>query len=170
MSEQASVLDAARVAMDDNPVVESYYRRHGIESAAILTVMDDETAGDVAAHLADRIRSKVVIEIGGGIGLLAFHMAMYARRVIVIEANPVWTSVYVMFLHARKPANVTFIFGTAAEVADQIRGDVAIFCTHSDASGMRDLARWFADEVIDVYGELTGPQWAAARCLKRTTL
>lgn len=147
-------LEMAYDAMEGNQDVEDYHARHGIESAAILTVTDDERAGLVADYLSDRIRGKVVVEIGGGIGLLAMHMSEYAKRVYVIEADPVWTSVYVAFLHVHKPKNVTFIFGAADEMAGQIHGDVALFCTHSDADGMLATARLFADEAIDVYGEL----------------
>lgn len=150
----ADILEAVYPALDGNEEAMRYSDRHGIGSMAILTITSDEKAALVAEHLADRIRGKTVIEIGGGIGLLAFHLAQYAERVIVFEANPVWTSVYVSFLHYRKPKNVTFIFAAAEELAGQFRGDVAMFCTHSDAAGMKRTALLFAPEAIDVYGEI----------------
>lgn len=148
------LLDAAYSAMDGSEVIEDYFRRHGIESRCILTIFDDERADLVAWYLSERVAGKTVVEIGGGLGLLAFCLADFAERVYVIEASPVWTSIYVQFLHARKPKNVTFIFGSAEEVAGQIRGDIALFCTHSDCEGMRQVASQFAPEVIDVYGEI----------------
>jgi predicted RNA methylase len=153
-SDIADVLEMLYPVLDGNEEAMRYSERHGIRSLAILTITSDEKAALVAEHLADRIRGKVVIEIGGGIGLLAFHLSQYAERVLVFEANPMWTSVYVAFLHSRKPKNVTFMFGAADEFAGQVRGDVALFCTHSDASGMRETGLMFAPEVIDVYGEI----------------
>jgi hypothetical protein len=141
-------------AFDGSEMAEEYSRRHGIESAAILTVTDDEMADLVASHLHDRVQGKTVVEIGGGIGLLALHLSAVAKHVYVIEANPAWTWVTLMYFYANKPKNVTFIFGAADEVAGQIRGDVALFCTHSAATAMRREAAKFAPEVIDVYGEV----------------
>ena len=149
-----AMLEMVYESMDGQPVVEDYCARHGIGSMAILTTYTDEHAGLVAEHLAERVRGKVVVEIGGGIGLLAMHLSQYAKRVYVIEANPMWTRVYTMFLHFKKPKNVTFIFGAADEMDGQLKADVAIFCTHSDAAGMRIAGELFAPEVIDVYGEV----------------
>lgn len=165
-----SLLDRLYEAWDGNQMVEEYSERHDIDSAAILTVTDDETADLIAAHLSDRILGKIVVEIGGGIGLLAFHLSQYAERVFVIEANPAWTFIYVAFMYANKPKNVTFIFGSADEVASFVRADVAIFCTHSGAASMRDAGHLFASEVIDVYGEivpLLKPDLAALNPLRQ---
>lgn len=149
-----NVLERFYSEMDGSEEVMRYSRRHGIDSLAVLTMYDDERASLVARHLADRVRGKVVVEIGGAFGLLALHLSDFAKRIFVIEANPVWTSVYVAFLHRHKPKNVTFIFGSADEVKDHIRGDIGIFCTHSDARGMMRMAQLFAPEVVDVYGDL----------------
>lgn len=138
-------------------IVTGYSERHGIKSAAILTLYDDEKAALVADYLADLVRGKVVIEIGAGLGLLALHLSEYAAKVIAIEADPMWTSCWVAFLHHKKPKNVTWIFGAADEVAGMVKGDVALFCTHSDSDGMAQTAGLFAPEVIDVYGEILEP-------------
>lgn len=132
----------------------AYSERHNINSAAVLTVIDDETAAMIAEHLAPRIEGKTVVEIGGGIGLLALHMGMIAKRVYCIEANPMWSWTFAEVLLKQKPRNVSFLFGAADEFLGAIRGDVAIFCTHSDVHGMKLVARQFAPEVIDVYGDL----------------
>lgn len=147
-------LNAVYEMMDGSEMAVDYSDRHGIGSLAILTVTNNEKAELVAGHLAERVRGKVVVEIGGGIGLLAFHLAEYAERVFVIEANPCWPSVYVAFLHLKKPKNVTFIFSAADEMDGHLFADVAIFCTHSDADGMRKAGLMLAPEVIDVYGEV----------------
>ena len=141
-------------ALDGSDVAERYAERHGIKSASILTVYNDETADLIARYLAPRIEGKTVVEIGGGIGLLAFHMATYAKRVYCIEADPGWATSFVAALYAHKPVNVSYLFGTAQEFMGQIRGDVALFCTHSDAEGMKSLGLAFAPESIDVYGEI----------------
>ena len=153
-SQLDDLIERAYGAMDGNQMAESYSARHGIESAAILTVTDDERAGDVAAYVRERIEGKIVVEIGGGIGLLGCHLAQFARRVFVIEAQPIWSAAFVWALYARKPANLTYILGAADEMADTLRADVALFCTLSGHASMRRAALRFAPEVIDVYDEI----------------
>lgn len=90
-----------------------YMERHDIRAAANLTAEDDEFACLIAAHLADRITGKTVVEIGGGTGLLAIHLAGIAERVFCIKANPVWLHVE-LFMN-RKPKNLSYLFGCADE-------------------------------------------------------
>ncbi len=131
-----------------------YSGRHNVESAGILTVFDDEKAAQLAHYLSADIEGKTVIEIGGGIGLLALHMGQYAKRVYCIEANPVWSSGFIAALLRKKPKNVSYLFGAADEFLGQIKGDVAVFCTHSGVQSMKLVAQQFAPKVIDVYGEM----------------
>ena len=128
--------------------------RHNIRSAPVLTVVDDELAGLITAHLSPRIEGKTVVEIGGGIGLLSLHMASVAKRVYCIEANPFWSLSFVQLFLERKPKNLSFIFGAADELVGCIKADIAIVCTHSDVEGMTLIGRQFAPSVLDVYGEL----------------
>jgi len=148
------MLDLLYEAMDGSDASLAYSERHGIKSQAILTVFDDETASSIAEHLADRIAGKVVVEVGGGIGLLAFHLGRYAKRVFCIEASPVWASAFLAALLESKPKNVSYLFGTADEFADLIKADVALFCAHSGIASMKAAGRLFAPEIIDVYGEI----------------
>lgn len=150
----SQLLDRVYEANEGNEMLETYHERHGVKSAGILTVYDDETAAAIAASLADRITGKTVVEIGGGIGLLAFHLGLYAKRVFCIEADPNWAWTFARVLLERKPVNVSYLFGGAQEFVGQITGDVALFCTHSDAAGMKIVGRGFASEVIDVYAEV----------------
>lgn len=171
MSKIDKMIECVYESMEGNEQVEKYHHRHGVKSAGILTVTNDETAEAIARYLEERIRGKVVVEIGGGIGLLAMHMAMYAARVFVIEADPMWTSMEVAMFYKRKPKNVTFIFGAADEMAGHIKADVALFCTHSAAKDMRRAAMLFAPQVIDVYGEIVpklSPELAALDPLRDT--
>lgn len=133
--------------------VHEYHQRHGTESACILTVTTDERADDVMEFLRPRIEGKVVVEIGAGIGLLACHVAQYAKRVYAIEVDPAWSSCFVVALYAQKPPNLTFIFGKAEE-APPIVADVAYFCTLSGRGAMYAAASRFAPEIIDVYDEV----------------
>lgn len=163
-------LDMVYESMEGNEQLEEYMARHGVQSAGVLTVYDDETAGTIAHALAPEIKGRTVVEIGGGIGLLAFHMSLYAKRVFCIEADPMWSWVFAGVLLARKPVNVSYLFGSAQEFEGLIRGDVAIFCTHSDAAGMRAVGERFAPKVIDVYREAAqavNPRIAALRDLPR---
>jgi len=148
------ILDKVYEATDGSQELRDYCERHGINSASVLTVYDDEIAGLIAEHLAPRIEGKTVIEIGGGIGLLSMHLGLIAKRVYCIEANPLWSWVFAGSLLKNKPANVSFLFGAAEEFKGSIYGDIAVFCTHSDVEGMRIIASKFAPSVIDVHGEL----------------
>lgn len=141
-------------AMEGSDASLAYSERHGIRSAAILTIHDDKTAQMAALHLADRIEGKTVVEIGGGIGLLAMHMGQFAKRVYCIEANAAWSWTFACLLLAQKPKNVSYLFGAADEFVGAIKADVAIYCTHSDVKGMGLVAAQFAPVVIDVWGEL----------------
>lgn len=132
----------------------AYSERHNIGSAAVLTVLDDNHATLIAERLRPRIEGKTVVEIGGGIGLLAMHLGHVAKRVYCIEANPMWSWTFAEVLLHAKPKNVSFLFGAADEFLGCVRGDVAIYCTHSDVKGMGLVAAQFAPVVIDVYGEL----------------
>lgn len=149
-------------AFEGDEDLEEYCARHGVKSAGILTVLTDEHAALVADYLADRIRGKVVIEIGAGIGLLACHLADYAFKVYAIEANPLWASCFAVALMKKKPLNVTYILGAASEMEGILRGDVALFCTHSGADSMREAGAKFAPSVIDVYADLMGSKFDKA--------
>lgn len=141
-------------AMEGSDASLEYSERHNIQSAAVLTMTDDETAGLMAEHLAPRIAGKTVVEIGGGFGLLALHMGHIAKRVYCIEANPMWAWTFATALLHQKPKNVSFLFGAADEFLGNIKGDVAIYLTHSDVKGMGLVAVQFAPVVIDVYSEM----------------
>lgn len=141
-------------SMEGSDAAMAYSERHNINSAAVLTVYDDATAYAVAAYLEPRIEGKTVVEIGGGIGLLALHLGLIAKRVYCIEANPMWATTFAEVLLRTKPRNVSYLFGTADEFVGAIRGDVAVYCTHSDVQGMGLVAAQFAPVVIDVYGEV----------------
>jgi hypothetical protein len=154
MTDLNDKLDEIYLAMEGSQASFRFSERHNINSQAVLTVTDDETAGLIAANLEPRIAGKTVVEIGGGIGLLALHMGMVARRVYCIEANPMWSWTFAQVLLDRKPRNVSFLFGAADEFVGMIRADVAVYCTHSDVEGMRLVASQFAPTVIDIYGEL----------------
>jgi hypothetical protein len=162
------VLSAWYENLDGNRVAEAYHTRHGTESQLILTNYDDEHAALVAAHLHDRIAGKVVVEVGAGIGLLACHLALAARRVYAIESDPAWTGSFIWCLYERKPANLTFIFGKAEE-APPLAADVALFCTHSGRESLYRAATRFAPVVIDVYAEIMkdNEQWKQLEPLTR---
>jgi hypothetical protein len=141
-------------AMEGSEASQEYSERHGIQSAAVLTVVDDETAGLMAERLAPRIAGKTVVDIGGGIGLLALHMGRIAKRVYCIEANPMWSWTFATALLFQKPKNVSFLFGSADEFVGMLKADVAIICTHSGLETMKLVGAQFAPVVIDFYGEM----------------
>lgn len=148
-----SALESYYEAMEGNHRIEDYHLAHGTQSAGILTCYDDEKCALLAEFLHDRVSGKVVVEIGAGIGLLACHVAQFAKRVYAIEVDPGWASIFATCLWERKPKNLTFIFGSAEE-APPICADVAFFCTLSGRPAMYQAATRFAPLVIDVYSEL----------------
>lgn len=154
MSEIEALLNAAYEAFEGHEGLELYMARHGIESAGILTVYTDEVAAAITDYLEPRIAGKTVVEIGGGIGLLAMHLGTVAKRVYTIEACPIWASSFIETLLSKKPKNVSYLFGAADEFTGTIRADIALFCTHSGLRSMKAEAAKFAPIVIDVYGEI----------------
>lgn len=154
MTDLSEMLGEIYNTMEGSDASLGYSERHNIQSAAVLTMTDDETAGLMAEYLTPRIEGKTVVEIGGGIGLLALHMGAVAKRVYCIEANPMWSLTFAHLLLREKPKNVSFLFGAADEFIGSIKGDVAIYLTHSDVKGMGLIAAQFAPIVIDVYSEM----------------
>ncbi len=147
-------LDSIYEFLGGSEMAEDYFERHGVESQSVLTVYNDETAHLISERLAPRITGKRVVEIGGGIGILAFHLGVYASHVYCIEANPAWSWAFVGCLFMAKPKNVSYLFGAAEEFVGDIKGDIALFCTHSGVEDMKKIGQKFAPEVIDVYGEV----------------
>jgi predicted RNA methylase len=145
---------ASLINEEGSTTYDQFAERHNIRAAPHLTVTDFETAALIADRLAPRIRGKIVVEIGGGIGMLSVAMGAIARRVYCIEANPLWSMTFARFLLDKKPKNVSFMLGAADEFLGCIRADVAVICTHSDVVGMKLVGAQFANTVIDVYGEM----------------
>lgn len=136
---------------EGSEIVKEFHDRHGTESLLILTCYDEPSVRRVLKKIHHEIRGKRVVEIGSGVGCLAERMAEYAKHVFAIEADPAWTEVFVHHLYQRKPPNLTWIFGNAEEVADWLRGDVAIICTRSGLESMKVVALRMAPKVIAVY-------------------
>ena len=111
-TELSHTLDAIYTAMDGSDSSAAYSERHGIASAAVLTVLDDNHAMLIAEHLRPRIEGKTVVEIGGGIGLLAMHMGLIAKRVYCIEANPMWSWTFAEMLLNKKLLQVILFLHT----------------------------------------------------------
>lgn len=141
-------------AIAESPVHDAYVERHMIKAQPVLTVKDDETAHLITERLSPRIAGRTIIEIGGGLGLLSLHMGLIAKRVYCIEASPIWGWSFQAVLLQHKPKNVSYLFGSADEFEGQIKGDIALFCTHSGVESMRATAEKFAPVVIDIYGEM----------------
>ena len=134
--------------MDGSDAVMRYHDRHGVNALLVLTVDNYYTALAEIEQLWRRVKGKVVVEIGAGVGMLAIQMAKFAKQVYAIEADPAWSWVFTESLYGIKPPNLTFIFGSAQTMLGLIHADVAITYTRSDIPGMLGLAGKFAPEVI----------------------
>ncbi|OWK39473.1 hypothetical protein [Fimbriiglobus ruber] len=148
------LLDEHYNAFEGCEALHEYTQRHNVQSQAVLTIDTEERAFLMSEYLRPQIEGKTVVEIGGGIGLLAMYMGQIAKRVYCIEANPVWSSVFLACLIKDKPRNVSFLFGAADEFIGDISGDVALFLTHSGVNSMKLVAANFAPIVIDVHGQM----------------
>ncbi len=107
------MLDDVYSAYEGSEKMADYSERHGVVSAAVLTVFDDDHASLIAEHLRQRIEGKTVVEIGGGIGLLALHLGTVAKRVYFIEANPMWSWIFAGVVLVKMTKHVSFLFGSA---------------------------------------------------------
>jgi len=128
--------------------VTPYHRKHGTESALILTMYNEKKALKAIRKIRDRIRNKTVVEIGAGVGYLAIAMAEYAKNVIAIEVDPGWSWYFVEYLYRHKPKNLIWIFGDAREIVKYIKTDVAVICSLSGIESMKKIAERMATEII----------------------
>jgi 2-polyprenyl-3-methyl-5-hydroxy-6-metoxy-1,4-benzoquinol methylase len=154
MSDCRRMLSEVTTLMQMSEAYSAYAERHHIRSAPNLTVVEGEMANLICERLAPRIAGKTIVEIGDGIGILSLAMALVAKRVYCIEANPTWAATWTEILLERKPKNLNYLFGAADEFLGCIRGDVAIICTHPDVQSLKLVGQQFAPHVVDVYGEL----------------
>ena len=141
-------------ALEGDRSLHDYHERHEVASALILTVWnEDQAKALLPPRFLAAIENKVVVEVGAGIGMLAFVMARFARRVYAIEVDPAWTWVFVTELYRRKPAHLTWIFGRAEEMVGIIKADVAVICTRSGEREMCAVGEQLADHVVVVHEE-----------------
>jgi len=154
VSEQEAYARAERLiekvyeSNEGSDLVMNYMDRNGVNSLCVLTAVSYRDALQEIENLWPRIKGKIVVEIGAGVGMLAIQMAKFAKRVYAIEADPTWAWVFTDALYALKPANLIYIFGRAQEIVGLIKADVAVIYTNSDVGGMAKLAAEFAPGVI----------------------
>jgi SAM-dependent methyltransferase len=122
----------------------AYHERHGTPSLLILTQCSPKVAIKTAELLGNWIAGKDVIEIGAGVGFLAIEMAKRAKTVTAIEVDPAWSWIFTRSLYRHKPANLTWIFGSAESMIGKITGDVCLVFTRSGVNDMREVANKFA--------------------------
>lgn len=127
-----------------------------IEACLILTNTDFQEAKQRVNKIADKIRNKVVLEIGAGVGFAAIEIAKHAQYVVAIENDPSWNWIFTKHLYKYKPDNLLWIFGNAEQVSGIFKDpfDVAIVFTRSGIDQMKIIASCFAPEVIMFYQEV----------------
>ena len=114
--------------------------------------MDKPLPGDSSReHLNLRlivIIPVIFILVSLGVGLLAIYMARVAKHVYAIEVDPAWSWAFTKELYRKKPANLTWIFGTAESVASWLRGDVAVIYTRSGQAAMEGIAKTMCPKIV----------------------
>ncbi|TAL42001.1 MAG: hypothetical protein EPN91_09375 [Salinibacterium sp.] len=148
------LIEMAYDALEGAEDLMAYHARHGTPSLLVLTQHSPHIAIETARLLREHIDGKRVVEVGAGVGFLAIEMAKRAKSVIAIESDPAWSWVFTRSLLAHKPANLSWVFGTAESVADIVRGDIAVVCTRSGHEAMRKVALRMAPRVIFPLDEL----------------
>lgn len=143
-----AAINAIYETMDGSEAAMDYLDLHGVNSLLILTIDNYYTALREIEAFWPKIKGRVVVEIGAGVGMLALQMAKFAKQVYAIEADPAWAWTFTQFLYGAKPPNLTFVFGAAQTMVGLIKADVAVAYTRSDIPGMLELAGKFAPEVI----------------------
>lgn len=138
-------------SLEGNEEVETYMRRHNINSLGILTIYDSKKPFKALRIFGSSLRDKVVVEIGAGVGLAAIELAKIAKHVYAIEADPAWSWLFTKHLYKNKPTNLTWIFGNAEDMIGKIKADTAIIFTHSDLKNLQNLGLSFAPKSILAY-------------------
>lgn len=150
MSQASSTIDKIYDLHEGSPTVFDFCQRHGVESLNVLTILREQEARENVARFTEHIAGRRVVEIGGGVGYLAMEMAKVARSVMAIENDPAWSWVFTKFPYARKPPNLTWIFGLSEGL--DVRADVAVVCSRSGLHEMFGQARRFAPEIVFICG------------------
>ena len=148
MEKPSALIEMVYDALEGAEDLIRYHKLHGTPSSLILTQYSFGVAQEMVRLLKAEIEGKTVIEIGAGVGFLAIEMAKLAKQVFAIEVDPAWSWIFTHSLYARKPPNLTWIFGKAETVLPFLKGDVAIVVTRSGIKEMRSLASQFAPKVI----------------------
>ena len=105
------------------------------ESWHVLTVYSYERAREELSRFRHHVAGKKVVELGAGVGLLAYEMSKYAELVIAVEWDPLWVRVYLKHIHPkvlkeRRP--LLFAVGDMRYLTKLNPGfDVAVIYTHS---------------------------------------
>lgn len=87
MSDFAAMLREISMTMEMSNAYSEFAERHNIRSSSRLTMADVETAVLIAERIAPRIEGKVVVEVGGGLGLLALAMGIRAREALTAHRS-----------------------------------------------------------------------------------
>lgn len=123
------------------------------------------TQMDVAAWRARRLRGRLLIEVGAGIGMQTIAFARQCRRVIALEPDKRKVAYAMANVRAAGLDNVTFIQGGALEMFDEVskaangRADIIFLDPQRPPEEeVRDLHANFAPplfEFVEKYGALT---------------
>lgn len=126
----------------------AFRQREGIATSRVATIVRPENCAWILERLEQRfprLAEMTVVEIGAGVGHLAIAVADRAARVFAIEADPGFSQAFASQLYATKPANLTWIFGTATpEMAAWVpKADLVLVVTGSDEVHLRELGGRF---------------------------
>jgi len=123
------------------------------KSMHILTVLDFDDAAREVSKFMEHIRNRRVVELGAGVGLLAYEMAKLAKSVVAVEFDPVWARVYLKHVYPKV-----------------LRSRLPLYFTIGDARHLQRFNMEFDVAVIYTYSAIDTPLNIASKVAKKTIL
>ena len=122
------------------------------KSMHILTVLDFNDAKREVSGFKEYIRGRRVVELGAGVGLLAYEMSKYASLVVAVEFDPAWARIYLKHVYPRvlaKKLPLFFIVGDARHLdLLNTRFDTAVIYSNSALDMFLNIANKISNKTI----------------------
>ncbi len=122
------------------------------KSMHILTILDFDDACREVNGFKEHIMGKRVVELGAGVGLLAYEMSKYAELVVAVEHDPLWARVYLKHVYPRvlrEKLPLLYVIGDARYLEHlNTRFNTAVVYSYSALDMFLDLANKLSSKTI----------------------